>query len=114
MTKYAGLSAVLLLVLSAGCGSPPKPATPALTPEAAAQLLRYNSKAEVWLMHVKKQDPSCEYRLDIPNQMAGPTQIDVSHIVWCGGKPSSREFDASVSFEYDKAAGHWVVARFAS
>jgi hypothetical protein len=114
MTKFAGFSVLLPLVLLASCGEPPKPATPALTPEAASQLLHYNSKAKVWLEHVKKQDPSCEYRLELPNQMANPVQIDVSHIVWCGGKPSSREFNASVSFEYDKAAGHWTIVRFAS
>jgi hypothetical protein len=34
--------------------------------------------------------------------------------MWCGGKPSSIELNASVSFEYDKAAGHWIIARFAS
>jgi hypothetical protein len=114
MTKLAGLSTVSVLLLGACGGAPPKPITPALTPEIAAQLLHYNGKAAVWLAHVKKQNPSCDYKLDLPNQMTSPTQIDVPHIVWCGGSPSPLELNASVSFEYDKAAGHWTIARFSS
>ncbi len=112
-TKELGLIGPLTLLLTA-CGDPPKPTTPALTPETAAQLLHYNSKAEVWLAHVKKENASCEYKLDLPSQMSNPVQIDLDHIVWCGGRPSPRELSASVTFEYDKAAGHWTVARFAS
>jgi hypothetical protein len=115
MKKIAAFCALPPLALLIGaCGSPPKPVTPALTPETAAQLLHYNSKAAVWLEHAKKQDPSCEYKLDLPNQMAGPVEIDVDHVLWCSGKPSSRELNATVTFEYDKAAGHWVITRFAS
>ena len=115
MTKTAGFSALLPLALwLAACGDPPKPVTPALTPETASQLLHYNSRAAVWLAHAKKQDPTCEYKLELPNQMAGPVQVDVDHIMWCSGKQSSLELNASVSFQYDKAAGHWVIARFAS
>ena len=115
MTKLAGISTLLPLAwLLAACGDPPKPATPALTPQNAAQLLHYNSRAAVWLVHVKKQDPTCEYKLELPDQRTGPLQIDADHIVWCGGKPSPRELNASVSFEYDRAAGHWTIARFSS
>lgn len=102
------------LLLSACSSAPPKATVPALTPEAAAQLLRYNSKAEVWLAHVKKENPTCEYKLDLPDQMRTPTQIDLDHIVWCGGRQSPLELNASVTFIYDPAAGHWTVARFAS
>ncbi|HMF79746.1 MAG TPA: hypothetical protein VK604_29055 [Bryobacteraceae bacterium] len=108
------LKLVPCALLLTACGAPPKPATPALTPETAAQLLHYNAKASVWLAHVKKQNPTCEYKLEIPNQMASPVEIDVPRIVWCGGQPAPRELNASVSFEYDKSTGRWTVARFAS
>jgi hypothetical protein len=94
------------------CSEPPKPQVPSLTPEVANQVLHYNSKAEGWIAHAKKQDPSCAYQLDIPDQSSHPTQLDFSHIVKCGGRVSPLELDASVSFEYDKDAQHWVISRF--
>jgi hypothetical protein len=107
-----------LLVTSAiaftGCSGPPKPAVPALTPENAASILRNYPKAQTWIVYVKKQNSSCDYRLDLPDQSAQPTTIDLDHIVLCGGQPSPKEYDASVSFEYDKDAQRWVVSRFAS
>jgi len=103
--------AVLLTLLAC---DPPKPTTPSLLPETAGELLHYSAKAETWLMHVRKQDPSCEYKLDLPDQSSHPTEIDLDHIVRCGGRPSSREFDASVSFEYDRDARRWIIRRFAS
>jgi len=107
------LACVALLALLCAC-TPPKPTTPSLTPEAAAALLRYNSKAETWMIHVKKADASCEYRVDLPDQTNHPTELDVAHIVYCGGRPSPTEYDASVSFSYDPQAGHWVITRFSS
>jgi len=101
------------LLICVACG-PPKPETPALTPQLAGELLHYNNNAENWLTHVKKQNPSCEYLLNLPAQNNHPTQIDLSHIVSCGGAPSPMEFDASVSFEYDKAAQRWVIKLFTS
>ena len=95
------------------CGTP-KPTTPSLTPELAAQLLHFDHKAEDWLTYVKKHNPSCEYRIDIPDQSAHPTEIDASHIVWCGNRPSPLEFDASVVFTYDKDAQRWTISRFSS
>jgi hypothetical protein len=105
---------VLAVALFTGCGGPPKPVVPALTPENAASLLRNYAKAETWIIYVKKQNATCEYRLDLPDQVSQPTTIDLDHIVVCGGRPSPKEFDASVSFEYDKGAQKWVVSRFAS
>ncbi|MFL6414704.1 MAG: hypothetical protein ACJ74Y_03410 [Bryobacteraceae bacterium] len=101
------------LVVLASC-TPPKPQTPALTPQAAAGLLQYNAKAKTWLMHVQKENPTCSYTLDLPDQTAHPTTIDVNHIVSCGGRPSPRALDATVTFTYDAQAGHWVVLRFQS
>ncbi len=104
---------VLSLIVSASC-SPPKPETPALTPQAAASLLQYNAKAKTWLVHVQKENPTCGYKLDLPDQTSHPTEVDVDHIVSCGGRPSPRALDATVTFRYDEAAGRWVVARFQS
>ena len=94
--------------------SPPKPTVPSLTPQEAGELLHYNSRAETWLTHVKKQDATCEYRLDLPDQLNHPTELDLDHIVYCGGRPSPKEYDASVSFAYDKDAQKWVITRFSS
>ncbi|MBV9302960.1 MAG: hypothetical protein JOY62_16025 [Acidobacteriaceae bacterium] len=103
---------ISVLLLSA-CSAPPPP-TPSLLPETAAQLLQYNNKAKDWLTYVKKHDPSCEYKLDLPDQSAHPTEIDLDHIMYCGNRPGPKEYDASVQFVYDKAAQHWVILRFSS
>jgi hypothetical protein len=108
------LSIGLLFLAVGGCGGPPKPAVPALTPENAAAMLRNYPKAQNWIGYVKRHNPACDYRLDLPDQSAQPTTIDLNHIVVCGGAPSPKEFDAGVSFEYDKNAQHWIVSRFAS
>jgi hypothetical protein len=102
-----------LFLILAACDAP-KPAIPALTPEGAMQLLHNSGRAQDWLTVVKKRDPSCDYKLDLGDQLSHPTEIDLSHIVSCGGRPSPMELDASVSFEYDPAAQHWVIKRFAS
>lgn len=78
----------------------------------AHQALHYDGRADTWLTHVKRQDPSCAYDLDIPDQSNHPSELDFSHIVKCGGRAAPRELDASASFEYDKAAQHWVLTRF--
>lgn len=97
-----------------GCSGPPKAAIPPLTPENAAAILRTYPKAQTWIGYVKRHNPACDYRLDLPDQSAQPTTIDLDHIVVCGGAPSPKEFDAGVSFEYDKNAQRWVISRFAS
>ncbi len=67
------------------------------------------------MIHVKKNDSSCEYKLDLPDQHNHPTEIDLTHIVVCGGgRPAPMEFDASVSFAYDKNQNKWVITRFSS
>jgi hypothetical protein len=105
-------TAVGVMILGA-CGTP-KPRVPSLTPEEANELLHYNSKAETWMLHVKKQDASCEYRLELPDQTSQPTTIDLDHIVFCGNRVSPKEFDAAVSFAYDPQAQKWVITRFSS
>jgi len=76
--------------------------------------MQENAKAKGWLEHVKKENAGCDYKLDLPDQSAHPTSIDLDHIVVCGGRPSPKELDASISFAYDEAAGHWVITRFLS
>ncbi len=111
MSKVACLAFLLVL---AACSTPPKPTIPSLTPEGAAQLLHYNAKAETWMVHVKKQNAACEYKLDLPDQTTHPTELDLQHIVYCGGRPSTTELDASVSFVYDPDKQQWTIARFSS
>ncbi len=109
----AKLLCVAFIVLLAAC-APPKPTTPALTPEAAAELVHYNAKAETWITYVKKQNAACSYKLDLPDQTSQPTSIDLDHIVSCANRPSPKEFDASVSFVFDKDTQKWTVKRFSS
>lgn len=107
--------AVGLLLVTQGCSSaPPKKEIPSLTAGQAEELLHYNAKAETWMVHVKKQNPACEYKLDLPDQTTHPTEIDLEHIVSCSGRPSPMELDASVSFAYDPDKQGWVVKRFSS
>jgi hypothetical protein len=110
MKKTIGFLGICMLL--AACSEPPKPQVPSLTPEVANQVLHYNPKASGWLEHAKRQDPSCEYQLDIPDQTNQPTELDFAHILKCGGRPAPLELDASVSFEYDKDAQHWTIKRF--
>lgn len=114
MRAFSCLPCVAGLFFFTACSTPPKPVVPALNPQQAASLLHYNSKAETWLIHVRKQDPSCEYQLDLPGQLNHPTEIDLNHIVVCGGRPAPMEFNASVSFAYDKDQQRWVITRFSS
>ncbi|MDQ2775368.1 MAG: hypothetical protein M3Y57_10705 [Acidobacteriota bacterium] len=111
MKKTICLAGVILL---SACSAPPPPPIPSLTPEQAAGLLHFNNRASNWLIYVKKQNPACGYKLDLPDQSTHPTEVDMSHIVWCGSAASPKEFDASVVFVYDKAAGKWTVSRFSS
>jgi len=105
---------IAFLALTACDTAPKETPPPALNPEQAAALLHYNNKAEVWMIHVRKTDPTCEYKLDLPEQNSHPTEIGLHHIVVCGGRPSPMEFDASVSFAYDKDQKKWVISRFSS
>lgn len=113
MPAIVKLICIFSVVLLGAC-SAPKPTTPSLTPEEAAQLLHYNNKAQTWITYVKRQNAACDYRLDLPDQTSRPTTIDLDHIVFCGNRPSPREFDASVSFAYDSNTQKWVITRFSS
>jgi hypothetical protein len=97
------------------CSSTPaKPDVPALSPQTAASLLQFDNKAKNWIEYVKRKDPTCEYKVDLPDQANQPTEIDLDHVILCGGRPSPKEFDASVVFSYDKTQQRWVLTRFSS
>jgi hypothetical protein len=97
-----------------GACSTPKPDVPSLTPQAASAMLQFDNKAHNWIQYVKGKNPGCDYSLDLPDQANHPTEIDLDHIISCGGRPAPKEFDASVVFVYDKAAQRWIVSRFSS
>jgi len=111
VTRYACFGLLLLFV---SCGPPPKAAAPALTPQEAGALLHFNNKAQDWLKYVRKQNAACDYSLELPDQSSHPTSIDLDHILMCGGRPSPREYDASVSFAYDASAQKWTISKFRS
>jgi hypothetical protein len=101
-------------LLWSSCGAS-KPDVPALTPQSAAALLQIQPKSKNWLTQVQKEaGASCRYEVELPDQSAHPTQIDVSRIITCGGKPAPRSLDASVSYQYDAASGRWIISRFSN
>lgn len=114
MRYCASFAATCVLAFALACSSPPRPTTPALTPQIAGELLQYDTQAQTWLTYVRRQNPSCDYKLDLPEQRAHPTEVDLSHIMWCGNRPAPTEFDASVSFMYDANRHQWVIRKFYS
>jgi hypothetical protein len=108
------LVAVSLAGLFFAACSAPKQSVPSLTPGVAAALLQLNPKSKNWLTGVKRQNPACEYRVELPDQSAHPTVIDVQGIVYCGAQPAPRSMNATVSYRYDKESGRWVISRFSS
>ena len=107
-------AAAAVICFSVTCSAPPKPSIPSLTPETAYTLLQNNGRAKDWITYVRKQKATCRYDLMLPDQSSHPDVIDLTHVVTCGGAPAPKEYDASVSFEYDKQAQHWTVSRFSS
>lgn len=108
--------AIFWVVLLSGCSSAPekKARVPAMTPGEANSLLRFEPKATNWLTYVQKQNPGCMYHIELPDQSAQPTEIDLDQIVWCGSTPGPREYKASVVFTFDKSAQKWVLSRFSN
>ena len=48
-----------------------EPEHPSLTPLTASELLRNNTTAQNRLLAIKRQDRTCEYKLDVPADQAG-------------------------------------------
>jgi hypothetical protein len=111
MTKLRLLLGAFALLCSC---APPKPTTPALTPEMAAQLLNFDERAQNFIARVKKQNANCDFSLTLPDQVPPLRQIDLEHIVLCANRPAPLEFDASATFIYDPATQKWVLKRFSS
>ena len=112
MKKTAAALCVLAMTL-VSCGPPPEK-TPALTPENAVALLQINNKAKDWLAYAQKQDSTCQWRLDIPDQASHPTEVEVSHIMNCRVTTSPRALDASVTYTFNKAEKRWELTQFRS
>jgi hypothetical protein len=108
------IACVGALTLLCACSGTKKPDVPSLNEQLATELLHFDHKADAWLTYVKKQNPACGYRVDLPDQSSHPTEIDIDHLVSCGGRPAPKEFDATVTFVYDPTAQRWKVGRFAS
>lgn len=99
------------LLLLASC-SAPKPQVPQLTPQGAAALLQFDNKAHNWINYVQKHNPTCAYKVDLPDQSNHPSEIDIDHVISCNGQPAPKEFNASVVFTYDASQSRWTISRF--
>jgi hypothetical protein len=104
---------VPILAFEFACSSPP-PQHPALGPGAAQELLRYNTRAANHLKYIKSQDPTCEYRLQLPDQGHHPDSVQVDHIAFCSGRNDLKAFDARVEFTWNKAENKWEISYFGS
>lgn len=109
-------AAALLPLILCSCGAPPKPkaTVPALNPEGAYELLRYDTSATNWLTHVRQSNPACDWHIEFPDQSNQPTEIDADQIIWCSGRPAPLEYRAKAIFTYDPATAHWKLTRFSS
>lgn len=101
------------MLLAASC-SPPEERTPALTPENAVALLQAHGRAKDWITYAQKQDSTCEWHLELPDQSAHPVEIDVDHIIQCRVTRNPRELDASVQFTFDRVEKRWTISAFRS
>ncbi len=112
--KVAFVCASAMMLVACGSAPARKADVPSLNPEVASQLLHFNHRADAWLTFVRKQNSTCIYQVDLPDQSSHPTQIDIQHLVTCGGRPAPKELDATVSFAWDPGEGKWTITRFSS
>src|SRR5208283_5822346 len=112
MTKTVCLLGAIAIVLVA-CG-PPAEVTPALTPENAVALLQNDNKAKAWMTYALKQDSSCQWKMDLPDQSNHPVEVEVAHIMNCRVTSSPRALDARAVFTFNKAEKRWELTQFSS
>jgi hypothetical protein len=109
MTKLS----LLAITALAGVGCTPKvPPHPALGPVTAERILHYDTKAQNRLKESKSQDPSCDYKIQLPDQSTHPDSVEVDHVVWCGGRNDLKQFDANAEFTWNKERGQWELSHF--
>lgn len=77
-------------------------------------LVHYDTRAANHLKYIKSQDPTCEYRLQLPDQGNHPDSVEVDHIAFCSGRSDLKAFDASVEFRWNKAENKWELYHFGS
>jgi len=112
MTKVIGLLAFIAMA-SVACGPPPE-VTPALTPENAVALLQNDNKAKGWMTYALKQDSTCQWKMDIPDQSSHPIEVEVAHVMNCRVTSSPRALDARVVFTFNKTEKRWELTQFSS
>jgi hypothetical protein len=112
MTKTMALLAAVTIV-SGACGPPPE-VTPALTPENAFALLENDNKAKDWMTYARKQDSTCAWKMEIPDQSSHPIEVEVAHIMNCRVTTSPRALDARATFTFNKREKRWELSQFSS
>jgi hypothetical protein len=110
------MAKLLLLALAALCASctPQVPPHPALAPITAERLLHYDARAQNRLKHIKSEDPTCDFKVLMPDQSNHPDSIEANHVVSCGGRTDLKQFDANAEFRWNKERGQWELAYFGS
>lgn len=112
MIKTAALLA-LIAIASVACGPQPD-LTPALTPENAVALLQNDNKAKGWMTYALKQDSSCQWKMDLPDQSNHPIEVEVAHVMNCRVTTSPRALDARAAFTFNKKEKRWELTQFSS
>jgi hypothetical protein len=102
------------LILALSCTAP-RPEHPSLTPLTAAELLRMNTPAQNRLKEIKRQDRTCEYKLEVPpDQKSHPDWVQIDHVITCGGNSHPAAYDASIEYQYNKNTNQWEITRIGS
>jgi hypothetical protein len=96
------------------CSSTKPPEHPPLSPTIAEQLLHYDTRADNHLKNLKRLDPTCVYKLQLPDQSTHPESIEIDHIAFCSGRNDLKAFDTRADFQWNKAAGKWELVHVGS
>ena len=63
---------------------------------------------------MKTQNPTCEFKVILPDQSSHPDTVTVDHVVNCGGRTDLKEFDSNVEFQWNKTTNEWELSYFGS